>query len=98
MADLNGEICPARINFFAKVSTIVDNDPCAFILAHLSWLRHHPQKNVCGKPVTVWEHDDFEIRSFVPVQHNIIKCRTVSLVDKLDDVYGTVFFVSPYEF
>ena len=66
-----------------------------FILASLSWFKHHPQKNVCGKPVTVWEHDDFELRSFVPVQH--MKCRTVSLVEKLD-VYGTVLFVSPYEF
>ena len=80
LAYLNGEIRPARINF-------LDSDTYIFILAHSSWFKHHPQ---CGKPVTVWEHDDFQLRNFVPVQY--IKCHTVSLIDKLDDVYGTVFF------
>ena len=96
LADLNGEVCPARINFFAKVSAVINNDSNNFVLVHLSWFRHHPQKNACGKPVTVWEHDDFELSSFSSMHH--IKCRTVSLVDKLDDICGTVLFVSPYEF
>ncbi len=52
-------------------------------------------KDVCGKPVTVWECDLFDLSSFLLVQN--IKCRTVSLVDKLDDVYGNVLFISPYE-
>lgn len=90
LADLNGEIRPARINF-AKVSTVINNDSHVFILSHLSWFKHHPRQNVCGKPVSVWEHDDFELSSFVSVQR--INCRTVSLVDKLDNVFGTVLFV-----
>lgn len=72
----------------------VDGTTHSHILACLSWFRHHTQKDICGKPVTVWECDLFDVTNFLIVQH--IKCRTVSLIDKLDDVYGNVLFISPY--
>ena len=95
LAELNGDRRPARINYFAKVTTLIDGISDIQILVCLSWYKHHAQKAICGKPVTVWEHDLFELCSFIPVQQ--IKSRTVSLVDKLDDVFGTVLFVSPYQ-
>ena len=97
VVELNGEVCPARINFFARVSALIDDTPVVHLLVCLSWFMHHVQKDVCGKPVTIWEHNIFEheLCSFLPVQH--IKCRTVTLVDKLDDTFGNVLFVSPYE-
>ena len=47
--------------------------------------------------MTVWEHDlfyDAGFHAFIPAQFIIYK--TVSLVDKLDDVSGKVLFVSSY--
>lgn len=52
------------------------------------------KKNACGKPVTVWEHNLYDTTDFLLA--TCIKSRTVSLIDKLDDNYGTVLFVSPY--
>ena len=95
IAELCDQYRPARINYFAKVSLLVDRAHCSHILAYVNWFKHHTQKDVCGKPVTVWECDLFDLSSFLLVQN--IKCRTVSLVDKLDDVYGNVLFISPYE-
>jgi len=97
VVELNGEVRPARINFFARVSALIDDTPVVHLLVCLSWFMHHVQKDVCGKPVTIWEHNIFEheLCNFLPVQH--IKCRTVTLVDKLDDTFGNVLFVSPYE-
>ena len=94
-AELNGESRTARINYFAKVYTLIDGTSDIHILVCLSWYKHHVQKMVCGKPVTVWEHDLFDLCNYIPVQQ--IKSRTVSLVDKLDDVFGSVLFVSPYQ-
>ena len=48
-----------------------------------------------GKPATVWEHDSFELCNFIPIEKS--NSRTVSLVDNLDDVFGNVLFVSPYQ-
>ena len=95
LAELNGESRPARINYFARVSTLIDGAPDIHILVCLSWYKNHAQKLACGKPVTVWEHDLFELCNFIPIEH--IKSRTVSLVDKLDDLSGNVLFVSPYQ-
>ena len=95
LAELNGESRPARINYFAKVSTLIDGTSDTPILVCLSWFKNHVQKMVCGKPVTVWEHDSFELCNFIPIEK--ISSRTVSLVDKLDDVFGNVLFVSPYQ-
>ena len=94
-AELNGESRPARINYFAKVSTFIDGTSDIHILVCLSWYKNHAQKMACGKPVTVWEHDSFELCNFIPIAQ--IKSRAVSLVDKLDDVFGNVLFVSPYQ-
>ena len=94
LAELNAETRPARINYFAKVSTLVDGTHHNHIVVCLSWFKCHVQKNLCGKPVTIWEHNLFDLCNFLPVQN--IVCRTVSLVDKLDNVFGNVLFVSPY--
>ena len=95
LAKLNGEVRPARINYFAKVTIMLNDSPMVHVLISVSWFMHHINKDVCGKPVTVWEHDLFDLYSFIRVED--IECRTVSLVDKLDDTYGNVLFVSPYE-
>ena len=93
-AKLNGVTRPARINYFAKVSTSIDETLLTKIVASVSWFRSHPQENHCGKPVTIWEYDLFDVCNFILVQD--IVCRTVTLVDKLNDIYGNVLFVAPY--
>ena len=65
------------------------------ILVSLNWFKSKMYQQVCGEPVTVWEHDIFDACGFLPAQS--IKCRTISLVDKLIDDYGSVLFVSAYE-
>ena len=94
-AELYEEDRPAKIKYFAKVSVVVDGILKIHVLASLQWFNNHPQKNICGKPVTVWESDVFHLCNFLPV--HCIKSRSISLVDKLDDTYGDVLFVSPYE-
>ena len=94
LAMLEAETRPARINYFAKVSILVDGEHCNHIVVCLSWYKHHAQSDKCGKPVTIWEHDLFDLYSFLLVED--ITCRTVSLVDKLNEMVGNVLFVSPY--
>ena len=86
---------PAKLHFFAKIAVILNSVSQFHILAYLSFFKHHPEKEYCGKPVTIWDCDSFERSQFVSIQN--IKCRTVSLIDKLNDVYGNVLFISPYE-
>ena len=93
-AEYNGELRPARINYFAKVAVTVTGTIHNHILASLSWFKSHIKKDTCGKPVTVWEHDLFDLTNFVLA--TTIKYRSISLIDKLDNIYGTVLFVSPY--
>ena len=95
LAELCGETQPARINFFANVSLTVDGIHSQAILASLNWYKSHPQRHICGKPVTLWEHDLFDECNFLPVDK--IMCRTISLIDKLNDTIGNVLFVSPYD-
>ena len=92
---INEETRPAKIHFFAKIAVVVDIVSHFDILAYLSCFKHHPEKEYCGKPVTIWDCDLFEPSQFVPIQS--IKCRTVSLIDRFNDVYGNVLYVSPYE-
>lgn len=94
LAEYDDEVRPGRINFFAVVSVFSNGNLHNPTLACLSWFKHHEQKDACGKPVTIWEHNLFDSSSFLFL--NAVKCRTVSLVDKLDDTYGKVLFVSPY--
>ena len=58
------------------------------------FFKNHPEKDICGKPVTIWECDIFDFCTISPI--DVVKCRTVSLVDKLTDAIGNVLFVSPY--
>ena len=93
IAQLEAETRPARIEYFAKVSTVVNGTPSSIIMVSLHFFKPHPEKD-CGKPVTIWECDMFDFFSICSI--DVIKCRTVSLVDKLTDTMGNVLFVSPY--
>lgn len=87
---------PARINFFAQHRVLIQNKYYTHLLFSASFFKHHSKKMSCGSPITVWEHDIFDISgisSLVPVQ--FIKCRTVTLVDHLDDSSGCALFVIP---
>ena len=94
LAEINDESRQARINYSAKVSTLIDGISDTPGVVCLSWFKSHVQKMVCGKPVTVWEHDLFELCNFIPIKKT--NSRTVSLVDELDDVFSNVLFVSRY--
>ena len=84
---------PVRINYFAKHTAHISSTAHTHMLVHVSWFNCHPQKFVCGKPVTIWEHDIFELKNIVPIQ--LLCSRTVSLVDKLSENHGHALFVSP---
>ena len=86
---------PARINYFAQHSIVIQSESYTFLLMHVSYFKAHADKFKFGKPVTMWEPDIFEIsstlHSLLPIQ--CIKRRTVSLLDK---VCGeTVLLISP---
>ena len=97
IAKLNNEERPARINFFAKHNAVVRGVTITHLLASLSWFQHHERQHDLGKPVTVWEPDIFcdpGVFSFIPVQ--LILCRTMLYLGKLDENSGNVLFISPY--
>ena len=95
MIEINNETRPAKIYFFAKVAAVIECLPKTHTLVYLSCYKHHTDKEKCGKPVTIWESDFFEPSQFLDV--SAIKFRTASLVEKLNDEYGNVLFVSPYD-
>ena len=85
---------PARINYFAKHVATINGQTHTYLLVSLSWFTLHPKSSDFGKPVMVCYYDVFEVggmHSLVPIQ--FVKCRTVSLVDKLDG--ESVLFLSP---
>ena len=84
---------PVRINYFAKHTAHIGTTAHTHFLVHVSWFNSHPQKFTCGKPVTVWEHDIFELHNVIPIQ--LLCFRTVSLIDKLSESHGHALFVSP---
>ena len=94
IGQLHSESHPARIEYFAKVTAVIDGTSVSVMMVCLSWFKSRPDKDVCGKPVTIWECDVFDTCTISPI--SIIESRTVSLVDKLSDVAGSVLFVSPY--
>ena len=94
-AELETETRPARIEYFAKVSVTIDGTSKTVVMVCMKWYKNHCDRDACGKPVTIWECDIFDLCTLSPL--DIIKCRTVSLVDKLNDSTGNVLFVSPYE-
>lgn len=86
---------PATIKYFAKHAVTIQNTRYAFLLFHCWWYKSRMDKNVFGKPVTVWESDIYEpddCYSILPVQ--AIKCRTVSLLDSIS-TGETVLLVTP---
>ena len=87
-----GDICrAARLHYFCKHSATINGENKTHImLTKLSWFLYYPKKDMFGKPITVWYNNLFEpcgVHTIVPVQ--LVKCRSVCLVDKLDheDVY-----------
>lgn len=86
---------PTRINFFVKHSVLVNGTLKTHLLFSASWFKYHPNKNSLGKPLTVWECDLFEAGSCSVVPVQLIRSRTVSLVDSLDRCGGSVLLVSP---
>lgn len=90
-----GESCdrPVRINFFIKHTISIGIQTITHLLVFVSWFHHHPKRLFYGKPVSVWEHDIFYRENFIPIQ--LLKQRTVSLVDKINDAEGHAIFVSP---
>lgn len=84
----------ARIQYFCKHTVTINGENKTHMLINLSWFLYHPKKDVFGKPITVWYNNLFEpcgVHTIVPVQ--LVKCRSVSLVDKLD--HEDVFIVIP---
>ena len=87
---------PVRVNYFAKHSAVISGKLSTHLLASVSWYKYHPEHDACGKPVSVWQSDAFEVQgihSLIPVQ--CIQCQTISLVATLNDLCGSVLFVSP---
>ncbi len=94
-SSITGPDRPARINYFAKHSVLVHEKLRTHLLFSASFFKIHPRRTDLGQPLSIWECDIFESSgiSLLPVQ--FIKCRTVSLVDFLNDSYGNVLFVVP---
>lgn len=93
---ITSEERPARIEYFAQLTVTINDATLNHLLFSASWFKCHPRKNAFGKPVSVWECDVFDVpalSSLVPVQ--FINRRTVSLIDKLDDVIGQVLYIIP---
>ena len=90
-----GDICRAAgLHYFCKHSATINGENKTHSLTNLSWFLYHPKKDVFGKPITVWYNNLFEpcgVHTIVPVQ--LVKCRSVCLVDKLD--HEDVFVVIP---
>ena len=86
---------PARINYFAEHSVCINDTWMTHLLFSASWFKTHSKQQQYGKPISLWECDIFEIPgrySILPVQ--AIKCRTISLEDKLESG-ESVLFVCP---
>jgi hypothetical protein len=87
---------PARINYFAEHSVHINNTWVTHLLFSASWFKTHPkQQQHYGKPISLWECDIFEIPGqyyILPVQ--AIKCRVLSLEDKLESG-ETILFICP---
>ena len=78
---------PVLIKYFAEQSVVVNGLTQRHILfaANSMWFKHRPDKDVFGKPVTIWDHDLYEpfgCHSIIPVQ--MIQTRSASLIDQLN--------------
>jgi hypothetical protein len=86
---------PASVKYFAKHTVTIQSVQHTFLLFYCWWPKPRIDKDVFGKPVTVWENDVYELDdcySVIPVQS--IACRTISLVDKISNG-ETVLLVCP---
>ena len=86
---------PATIKYFAKQVVTIQSRKDTFLLFYCWWYKSRTDKDVFGKPVTVWESDIYEqddCYSILPAQ--AIKCRSISLVDKIS-TGETVLFIIP---
>lgn len=92
LAELNALICPAQINYFGKLSFGVNEESHSCVVVSVSWFVNHLDKDVCGKPTTVWKNL-FQCTGYINPER--IKSKTITLVDKLNDSTGNVLFVSP---
>ena len=93
--DSNCKCRPVQINYFAKHTILLKEKRLTHLLISTSWFKQHPEINRYGKPVTVWHYDLFEspgLLDIIPIQ--CVKCKTVSLVDKMDN-YGSALLVCP---
>ena len=52
---------PSKINFFAKHSAVINDKAMEHLLISVDWFKYHSEKNACGKPVTIWQSDIFEL-------------------------------------
>lgn len=87
---------PLQVQFFVKHPIVINSKILTHILAKVNWFKKHPLHEEYGKPITVWHYDLFEssgIYDIIPIQ--FIQKRTISLVDKIDDVHGSALFVCP---
>ena len=92
----NFEIRPALIHHFAKHSIKLGETILSHYLVNLSWYKHHPDKDVCGKPISVWENDVFEtigLHSIIPIQ--FIVSRAISLVENIHPYSPSVLLTIP---
>ena len=89
------EIRPARINYLAKHTVTVKEELYEHLLVSLSWFKHHSLENTFGKLVSIWESDLFEIPGVHSVIPQLIRCRAVSLIDKIQEHDPTVLLVIP---
>ena len=76
---------------FSKIQSYIKGEAKTHLVAYLSWYKEHPQKCAWGKPVTIYHHNLFQHRGFIPIQY--ITSRAISLVDELNG--ETVMFVVP---
>ena len=77
---------PASVKYFAKHIVTIQYVQYTFLLFHCWWYKPRIDKDVFGKPVTVWESDIYELDdhySIIPIQ--AITHRTISLVDTISN-------------
>ena len=89
---------PVSINFFIEQSIQVEERTYTPYLFSVSWFKLRPDKDIFGKPVTIWECDIFDTSapSIIPIQ--LIKSKTVSLIDKLCSGETVLFTTQCIEF
>ena len=89
---------PVKVNFIIEHAVSINDTVHTHVMLSASWFKPHSDVyNYCGKPITVWEYDIFElsgVSSFIPVQ--LIQSRTVCLVDKPSSSEATLLYVSSY--